>query len=183
MRVTLTIVSILTLCLTAGHRRTVAAYTATPQPKAASPAWSVRLDPLQAPSGSHSSGPRLAVSDRGVLLSWVEHSGDSTILKFAERQATGWSQPTTVSSGANWLVSAADPPIVLRRRDGTLIASWQLSTDKKLEGSDLYLTYSKDDGKTWAPSFKPHHDPTHGQHAFPSLFELPGNALGLVWLD
>jgi hypothetical protein len=183
MRVTLTIVAIGALCLAAAHRRTLAAETATPQPKAASPAWSVRIDPLPAPSGPHSSGPRLTVSDRGLLLSWVEHSGDSTTLKFAEKQATGWSQPTTVSSGANWSVTAADPPVVLRRTDGTLVASWQVSTDKKLEGSDIYLTYSKDNGKTWVPSFKPHHDPTRGQHAFPSFFDVPGNALGLVWLD
>jgi hypothetical protein len=183
MRVTLTILSVLVLSLTAAHERTIAAATAAPQQKAASPAWSVRVEPLQEPSGSHSSVPRLTVSGRGILLSWVEHGGDATTLKFAEKQAAGWSQPTTVSSGANWLVSPADAPIVLRRADGTLIASWQVSTDKKLEGSDIYLTYSKDNGKTWAPPFRPHHDPTRGQHAFPSLFDVPGNALGLVWLD
>jgi hypothetical protein len=183
MRVTLTIVSIVALCLAAVHRHPVAAYTAAAQQKVDSAAWSVRVQPLQEPSGAHSGGPRFTVSDRGLLLSWVEHSGDSTTLKFAEKQATGWSRPTTVSSGANWLVSPADPPIVLRRPDGTLVASWQVSTDKRLEGSDIYLTYSKDNGKSWAASFKPHHDPTHGQHAFPSFFEVPGNALGLVWLD
>jgi hypothetical protein len=183
MRVTLTIVSLLALCLAAAHRGTVAAYTATLQPKAAAAAWSVRVDPLPEPSNGNSSGPRFTVSDRGVLLTWVERSGDASTLKFAEKQPTGWSRPTTVASGANWMDSAADPPIVLRRHDGTLVASWQVSTDKKLEGSDLYLTYSKDNGKSWAPSFMPHHDPTHGQHAFPSLFDLPGNGLGIVWLD
>ena len=183
MRVTIATVSVLGLCLAAAYHGPLAAANGTPQAKAASPAWSVRVDPLQEPSGSHSSGPRLRDSERGVLLSWVEHSGDSTTLKFAEKQASGWSRPTAVSSGANWLVSAADPPIVLRRSDGTLVASWQVSTDKRLEGSDIYLTYSKDNGQTWAPPFKPHHDPTRGQHAFPSLFEVPGNTLGLVWLD
>jgi hypothetical protein len=183
MRVTLTVVSIVALCLAAAHRPTVAAYTATLQPKAAAPAWSVRIEPVPEPSGSNSSGPRLTVSDRGALLSWVERSGDSTTLKFADKQPTGWNRPTTVASGANWMDSAADPPIVLRRHDGTLVATWQVSTDKKLEGSDLYLTYSKDNGKTWAPSFMPHHDRTRGQHAFPSLFEVPGGGLGIVWLD
>jgi hypothetical protein len=183
MRMTLTLVSLVALCLAAAHRPTLDAYAGAPQPKAAAAPWSVRIDPLKEPSAPHSSGPRLTVSDRGVLLSWVERSGDSTTLKFAEKQASGWSQPTTVSSGANWMDSAADPPVVLRRTDGTLVGSWQVSTDKKLEGSDLYLTYSKDNGKTWAPPFKPHHDPTRGQHAFPSFFEVPGNALGLVWLD
>src|SRR5262245_86441 len=173
MRVTLTIVSIVALSLAAAHGHTIAADAAAPPQKAAAPAWAVKLDPLPAPSGTHSSGPRLTVSGRGVLLSWVERSGESTSLKFAEKQATGWSRPTTVSSGANWMDTAADPPIVLRRPDGTLVATWQVSTDKKLEGSDIHLAYSTDDGKTWAPSFMPHHDPTRGQHAFPSLFEVP----------
>jgi len=31
--------------------------------------------------------------------------------------------------------------------------------------------------------FLPHHDWTQTQHGFASLFELPGNGLGLVWLD
>jgi hypothetical protein len=183
MRVMLTVVSIVVLGLAVAHRGALDASTATLQPNAASLSWSVRPQPLQEPSGTHSSGPRLTVSPRGVLLSWVERNGDSTSLRFAEKQATGWSQPTTASSGANWMDSAADPPVVLRRSDGMLVASWQVSTDKQLEGSDLYLTYSKDNGKTWAPSFMPHHDRTRGQHAFPSLFELPGNALGIVWLD
>jgi len=183
MRLTLSIVSVVALGLAVTHLRTVAAYNATPQPRPASAAWAVRVDPLTQPSGPHSGGPRWSVSDRGILLSWVEHSGNSTTLKFAEKQATGWSQPAKVATGSNWMVSPADAPIVLRRPDGTLVASWQLSTEKKLEGSDIQLTYSKDNGKTWAPSFMPHHDPTKGQHAFPSLFELPGNGLGLVWLD
>ena len=47
---------------------------------------------------------------------------------------------------------------------------------------DLELSYSTDGGKTWAKSFTPHHDSTVTQHAFASLFELPGRSLGLVWL-
>jgi hypothetical protein len=183
MRVMLTVASVVALCLAAAHGRALEAYTAALQPKAASLSWSVRPQPLQAPSGARSSSPRLTASARGVLLSWVERSGDVTSLKFAEKQAAGWSQPTTVSSGTNWMDSAADPPIVLRRSDGTLVASWQVSTDKQLEGSDLYLTYSKDNGKTWAASFMPHHDRTRGQHAFPSVFEVPGSGVGIVWLD
>ena len=183
MRVTLAIVSAAALCLAAAHWRALAADTVTPQAKVASPAWSVRIEPLQDPSEGRSSGPRLTRSEQGVLLSWVERSGGSTILKFAEKQAAGWGRPATVSSGSNWASSPADPPIVLRRMDGTLVAAWQVATDKKLEGSDIYLAHSKDNGKTWSPPFRPHHDRTRGQHAFPSLFEAPGNALGLVWLD
>ena len=146
--------------------------------------WTVGVEPMQSPAGADSSEPQMTVSDRGVLLSWIERTGRSTAtLKFAERTASGWTTPTTVSSGDNWFISYADPPVVLRRPDGTLVANWLESTNKQIEGSDLHLTYSKDNGKTWAPSFLPHHDGTKGQHAFPSFFELPGGMLGMVWLD
>jgi hypothetical protein len=145
--------------------------------------WTLRVEQVQSPAGADSSGPQMTVSDRGVLLSWIERAGRSTTLKFAERTASGWTAPTTVSSGDNWFVSYADPPVVLRRPDGTLVANWLVSTNPKFEGSDLHLTYSKDNGRTWAQSFLPHHDGTQGQHAFPSFVELPGNTLGVIWLD
>jgi len=157
---------------------------ATSAPAAAPPSWTVTVTEGTGPAGANSSLPQLTSSDRGVIASWVEQSGQSTTtLKFSERTASGWSAPMTVSSGNSWFLSYADPPNVLRRPDGTLVANWLVSTDPALEGSDLNITYSKDDGKTWAKSFLPHHDGTKGQHAFPSFFEMPGNMLGVVWVD
>lgn len=147
-------------------------------------AWTVRVEPVNAPAGGNSSLPQLTSSDRGVIVSWIEQSGQSTsTLKFAERTSSGWTAPTTVASGNSWFLSYADPPTVLRRPEGTLVANWEVATNPILEGSDLNLTYSKDNGKTWAKSFLPHHDRTMGQHAFPSFFEMPGDIFGVVWLD
>ena len=150
---------------------------------AAAAAWSVKIEPVNAPSGPNSNEPRLTASDRGVILSWVERAGSTAHLKFAERTSSGWSQPTTVASGDNWFLSYADPPTVQRRPDGTLVASWLISTNPSYEGSDLHVSYSGDNGKTWARPFMPHRDGTEQQHAFASLFELPGNSLGVSWLD
>ena len=153
-------------------------------PVTAPPSWTVTVTPGTGPAGANSSLPQLTTSDRGVLLSWIEQSGQSTsTLKFAERTASGWSAPMTISSADNWFLSYADPPNVLRRPDGTLVANWLVSTEPRLEGSDLNITYSKDNGKTWARPFLPHHDGTKGQHAFPSFFNLPDNGLGVVWVD
>ena len=65
----------------------------------------------------------------------------------------------------------ADTPAVLRLSNGTLVANWLQSTDPDVEASNLQLSYSTDDGKTWAKPFLPHHDGTKTQHAFAALFE------------
>jgi hypothetical protein len=88
-----------------------------------------------------------------------------------------------VASSDKWFLSYADPPTVLRRPDGTLVANWLISTNPIYEGSDLNLSYSQDNGKTWARPIVPHHDGSEQQHAFPSFFELPGNGFGVTWLD
>ncbi len=146
-------------------------------------AWSATIEPVNAPSGPNSSEPQLTVSDRGIILSWVERAGAMAYLKFAERTSSGWSDATTIASGDNWFLSYADPPTVLRRPGGTLVATWLISTNPRYEGNDLQVSYSQDDGKTWAQPFVPHHDGTEQQHAFAAVFELPGNELGVSWLD
>src|SRR5688572_6798159 len=98
--------------------------------------WTIQIDRTESPAGPHSSEPQLAVSGRGVLVSWIEHSGTNTILKFAERTGTGWTQPVTVASGADWFLSYADVPSVMRESDGTLVAQWLKTTDPKVEGYD-----------------------------------------------
>lgn len=72
------------------------------------------------PAAVGSAQPQLTVSHRGVLLSWIERSGDTATLKFAERTTTGWTEARTVASGADWFVNWADVPSVIRLADGTL---------------------------------------------------------------
>ena len=146
-------------------------------------AWSVEVQPVPAPTGAASAQPQLSVSDRGVLLSWIERSGNTATLKFAERTATGWSAARTVGSGTDWFVNWADVPSVLRLSNGTIVAHWLQKSGPDTYAYDVRLSYSKDDGKNWSSSFTPHHDGTKTEHGFASLFEMPGSGLGLVWLD
>jgi len=145
--------------------------------------WRVGLRELESPAGVNSSEPQMSVSNRGVLLSWIERAGTTTTLKFAERTASGWTQPVTAASGADWFLSYADVPSVQRLGNGTLVAQWLETTDEQIEAYNLRMSYSKDDGKSWAASFLPHNDGTKSQHGFASMFELPGNGLGVIWLD
>jgi hypothetical protein len=125
----------------------------------------------------------LSVSNRGVLLSWIERAGARATLKFAERTAAGWSAPRVAASGDNWFVNWADVPSVVRVADGTLAAHWLQKSGPGTYAYDVRLSHSSDDGKSWSASVTPHHDGTKTEHGFASLFQMPGAGLGLVWLD
>ncbi len=63
------------------------------------------------------------------------------------------------------------------------MADWFVTTREEIEAYDLHLSYSKDEGRTWAAPFRAHRDRTQTQHGFATLFEMPDKRLGLVWLD
>lgn len=155
--------------------------------------WGVTVEPLPLPVDGQSAQPQLTSSDRGVILSWMEHGDRGATLKFAERSGAaapsedaaqgGWSPARTVASSDNWFVSWADVPTVMRLSDGTLVATTNPATDPLIEAYDLRISYSRDNGSTWARALTPHHDGTTTQHGFASLFELPDRRLGVIWLD
>ena len=138
---------------------------------------------ITSPAAVGSAQPQLTVSARGVLLSWIERAGETATLKFAERTATGWTEPRVVASGADWFVNWADVPSVVRLADNSLYGHWLQKSGADTYAYDVRLSRSMDDGKTWSPSITPHHDGTKSEHGFASLFQTPGAGLGLVWLD
>ena len=147
------------------------------------PAWTVKVEPIELPTGASSMAPQLTSSDKGVLVSWLEQADPEFVLKFSERSGAAWSPAQKIASSKDWFVSAADVPSVIRMKDGTLVANWYPAVDFRLEAYDIRLAYSKDEGKTWSAPFVPHHDKTRTQHGFVSMFEMPAGGLGLVWLD
>lgn len=138
--------------------------------------------PITTPAAANSAQPQLSVSNRGVLVSWIERSGDLATLKFAERTASGWTPARTIASGRDWFVNWADVPSVLRLPSGAIVAHWLQKSGPSTYAYDVRLSHSTDDGKTWSPSYLPHHDRTQTEHGFASLFPM-GDGFGLVWLD
>ena len=138
---------------------------------------------VPSPASTNSGQPQLSTSSRGVVLSWIDRAGESAALKFAERTATGWSEPRTVASGTDFFVNWADVPSVMRLDDGTLAAHWLQKSGPGTYAYDVKLSFSTDDGRTWSAPTTPHHDGTKTEHGFATLFQMPGAGLGLVWLD
>src|SRR6185436_8983020 len=159
-----------------------AALTATAQAVALQTHLAISPQPLTTPAAPNSAQPQLTVSNRGVLLSWIERTGDLATLKFSERTSAGWTAARTVASGNNWFVNWADVPSVLRLPSGPIVAHWLQKSAASTYAYDVRLSYSLDDGKTWSASFLPHHDGTPTEHGFASLFPI-ADGFGLVWLD
>lgn len=146
------------------------------------PAWPIDAVAVNSPAQANSANPQMTVSDRGVLLSWIERDGDLATLRFSERTGSGWTAAQTVASGRDWFVNWADVPSVLRLPSGALVAHWLQKSGADTYAYDVRLSHSEDDGKTWSASFLPHSDGTKTEHGFASLFPLD-DGLGLVWLD
>lgn len=140
------------------------------------------IEALPSPAGSEAASPELTVSGDRMILSWVEQSGMGATVKYAERTASGWSQPTVVVSGDTVVANWADVPSVRALPDGSLVAHWLEKNSPDPEAYDLRVSWSRDGGKTWTMAPKPHRDTTKTQHGFASFFQTAGG-LGLVWLD
>lgn len=159
--------------------------TSSPPPAsqaAADSVWTPALEMLASPAAGNGSGVQLIVEGDRAILSWLEYESAS-VVKFAERTSSGWSEPRTVASGDDFFVTDADVPSVRALADGTLIAHWQRTDGLAEEAYDLPLSWSKDGGRTWSPQTFPHRDKKAVQHGFASTFPAPGGGVGVVWLD
>ncbi|MCA1620507.1 MAG: glycoside hydrolase [Acidobacteria bacterium] len=156
---------------------------ATPTPPPAGPALEIRES--QSPAGADSREPEVfATADGRVILSWVEKSGEKGhALRFAARDASGWSEARKVAEGDNWFVNWADFPSVIALPDGSLAAHWLVKSGKGTYAYDVNISRSKDGGKTWGKAVVPHTDGTQTEHGFVSLLPLPDGRLGAVWVD
>jgi hypothetical protein len=125
----------------------------------------------------------MTVQGDRLILSWLEVTGDRATLKFAERTATGWSDPKVVYTSDDFFVNSFDVPSVRALADGTLAAHWLEKNGPDPDASQVRLTWSKDQGRTWSRPISPHHDGTKTEHGFVSLFQSPNAGLGVVWID
>jgi hypothetical protein len=153
------------------------------QASSATTHWMLDVISLTSPAASNSAQPQLSTFGDRVVLSWVEQSGSSATLRFSERTDNGWTEARTVATGTNWFVNWADVPSVIPLQHESMAAHWLQNSAASDDAYDVRLSFSRDRGRTWSASVTPHHDGTHTEHGFASLFPMPGQGLGVVWLD
>ena len=166
---------VLTLAITPARGRSQGASTGVN--------WAPTVTMVASPAAPDSAQPQLSALGDRVVLSWVERSGDKATLRFSDRTDTGWTEAQTVASGADWFVNWADVPSVIPLQHESIAAHWLQKSAASTYAYDVRLAFSRDRGRTWSPSVTPHHDGTQTEHGFASLFPMPGQGLGVVWLD
>ena len=135
------------------------------------------------PISAISVSPNLSLDKKGSpILSWMRVDGETVHLEYARLESKQWSPPITVSSGGNWLVNRADFPSVVQLTDSLWAAHWLVFTDPSTFAYDVFISLSRDGGKTWEEGFSPHTDGTISEHGFVSFFADESD-VGVVWLD
>ena len=135
------------------------------------------------PISAISVSPNLSLDKKGSpILSWMRVDGETVYLEYARLESKQWSPPITVSSGGNWLVNRADFPSVVQLTDSLWAAHWLVFTDPSTFAYDVFISLSRDGGKTWEEGFSPHTDGTISEHGFVSFFADESD-VGVVWLD
>lgn len=155
------------------------------KPAAAANAPALVVREVESPAGADSREPELSAARGGrCILSWVEKTGEKRhALRFAWRDAAGWSAPRTAAEGENWFVNWADFPSVVELSDGSLAAHWLVKSGASTYAYDVHVARSPDGGNTWGAPVVPHTDKTPTEHGFVSLLPLADGRLGAVWVD
>jgi hypothetical protein len=136
-----------------------------------------------APAGS--AQPNLTVDRQGrVWLSWLEVRPEGGHrFRLSSLHASGWSAPTTIAEGTQFVANWADFPSIFATSSGMLAAHWLERSGRGSYAYGVRVRTSPDGGRTWSAPLTPHADDSPTEHGFVSFFEAPGSDLGLVWLD
>ena len=183
MKTTLPLGLLLTLALIAGCARSEAdtAQTTTEAARAST----LVFQEIASPAAPGSGLPNFFVTPGGtVLLSWVEPGAEKKFaLRFARLNGDAWAAPQTIAEGDDWFVNWADFPSIVAHDDSALAAHLLVKSGPDTYAYDVHITQSRDGGRTWSPSTKPHHDGTLTEHGFVAMLPWHEGRLLAAWLD
>ncbi|MFC4729255.1 hypothetical protein [Coralloluteibacterium thermophilus] len=123
-------------------------------------------------------------AEGGLLLSWLERTGDGHRLRLARTpDGRRWNAPLTIAEGADWFVNWADTPHVHALPDGSLWAHWLRSTGPGRMDYGIDVVRSGDRGATWSAPRMVNLEHVRGDHGFVTFWSQRDDRLGMAWLD
>jgi hypothetical protein len=138
--------------------------------------------------GVNAAEPAVAADAAGaVYVAWVGHGAgkeaDVWVARFdAEGKREGEAARVNPAAGeaTAW---RGDPPDVAVADDGTVYVAWTARAAETGHATTLYLSASRDGGRSFAPPSKVNDDATPGVHGMHSLAVGSGGRVYLAWLD
>jgi hypothetical protein len=135
---------------------------------------------IASPAGPNSAEPFLTARPDGTLLmSWVEGNA----LKVAAYRNGKWSKPNVIVKRDDLFINWADFPSIVDDGAGTLFAHWLQKSGPGTYSYDVWVTSSRDGGKTWRTPRVLHRDGKQAEHGFVSLVPRGKGGVAAVWLD
>jgi len=146
---------------------------------------SVRVSPSNVNSGE----PAIAgASDGSVFVTWVEHKKGKEANVFIQRFAGDGkplSEPVRVNPQPEQATAwRGDPPTVVVGSDNTVYVGWTARIESsEASANDLYVSVSRDGGRSFNAPSKINDDPMPGPHGMHSLAVDKDGRILVAWLD
>lgn len=134
---------------------------------------------IPSPAPPNAAQPFLFAARDGVLMSWLEPHA----LRFARYRDGAWSAPRTVVAREELLANWADFPSIVEDANGVLYAHWLQKNSAGGYACDVWMSISRDGGKSWREPFLLNRDGVKSEHGFASLVPLPKGGVAVAWLD
>ncbi len=126
--------------------------------------------------------------DGTTFIAWVEHGPNKeadVMLAHLDREGRTMGPPARVNPNAGEATAwRGDPPTVAVGADGSVYVGWtaRVATERG-HANDLYLSASRDGGKTFEPPVKVNDDGKKVTHAMHSLAAGRDRRVYVAWLD
>ena len=126
--------------------------------------------------------------DGTTFIAWVEHLPNkeaNVMLAHLDREGRTTGAPVRVNpNGGEATAWRGDPPTVAVGADGSVYVGWTARVaSERGHANDLYLSASRDEGRTFEPPVKVNDDGKKVAHAMHSLAVGRDERVYVVWLD
>ena len=126
-------------------------------------------------------------SDGTIYVVWVEHHSDGgadIMLDRFDRTERSTCSAVRINPQAGGATAwRGDPPTVAVASDGAVYVGWTAQGAAQSHATDLYLSVSRDKGRSFELPVKVNDDDKPGAHGMHSLAIAPDGSVYLSWLD
>jgi hypothetical protein len=137
--------------------------------------------------GTEAAEPSAAAARDGtVYVAWVEHRGKEADVWLAHLDGEGkpLGQPARVNPNAGGATAwRGDPPTVAVSAEGAVYVGWTARDESAEHATTLYLSTSRDGGRSFGPPSKVNDDPKPCDHGMHSLAVSGDGRVYVAWLD